>query len=292
MRPFVFALALLQSTVGSGALFGSDDRVPVSAGAKESRAVGMAIYDGRQTTAFLVDSCFAVTSQHLVSSVASPIGQSVGLVFGEDRLSARAVRAGHMERGQSGYQDDWLLLELDQCRRNALVVELAEGDIAEPTLLLRAGLRLTAIGYPSDLARLVIDPDCRIRAAASYGLLNDCAAQPGSSGSPLVVRDGKRLVAYAIQSGAHPSTGAEAFTVERANVATPVRAVRQALMEERWRLFTVRMAERKSRARWVRGQAVAGAVLPAVNKAPAVASLAPLRSPAPNLAAPSAASRP
>lgn len=249
MRLYVFALALIQSTVGSGALFGSDDRILVSKRANESRAVGMAIYAGRQTTAFLVDSCFAVTSQHLVSTVASPLEQQVTLVFGKDRLIARAARAGHMERGQTGYQDDWLLLQLDQCRRDAVVVELADREVAEPALMLRAGLRLTAIGYPSDLGRLVIDPDCRIHAAASYGLLNDCAAQPGSSGSPLVARKGNRLVAYAIQSGAHPSTVAEAFTTERANIATPVGAVRQALLEERWRLFTARLAQRKSRTR-------------------------------------------
>jgi V8-like Glu-specific endopeptidase len=251
MRPYFFALALIQSTVGSGALFGSDDRIVLPAQGTESRAVGMAIYAGRQGTAFLVDRCFAVTSQHLISEVASPIGQPVELVFGKDRLSARAVRAGHMERAQPGYQDDWLLLQLDQCRRNARVVELADDKGAEPASMLQAGLRLAAIGYPSDLGRLVIDPDCRIHASVWYGLLNDCAAQPGSSGSPLVVRKGQRLVAFGIQNRAYPTTGAEAFTIERANVATPVSAVRQALLEERWRLVTAKWAQRKSKPRWL-----------------------------------------
>jgi V8-like Glu-specific endopeptidase len=249
MRPYFFALALIQSTVGSGAMFGLDDRVAVSPQANESRSIGMAIYADRQTTAFLVDSCFAVTSQHLVTMVASPVGQRVTLVFGKDRLLARAVRAGHMEREKGGYRHDWLLLQLDQCQPNAPVVELAEGMGAEPSPMLRAGLRLTAIGYPADLDRLVVDPDCRIHAAVSYGWLNDCAAQPGSSGGPLVVREGKRLVAYAIQSAAHPSSSPEAFTTERANVATPVTAVRQALLEERWKLFTARLAEYRGRAR-------------------------------------------
>jgi V8-like Glu-specific endopeptidase len=273
-------------------MFGSDDRVVVSSQAIESRAVGMAIYSGRQTTAFQVDSCFAVTSQHLVSTVASPIGQPVELLFGKERLSARAVRAGHMERGQRGYQDDWLLLQLDQCRRNARVVELADGELAAAAPMLRAGLRLSAIGFPSDLGRLVIDPDCRIRAAPWYGLLNDCAAQPGSSGSPLVVREGEHLIAYAIQSGAHPSTSAEAFTTERANIATPVSAVRQALLEERWRLFTAHAGgARAAFARFnvKRGQRPSrlirnseGQAFNIFSEAPAAASFAPRKSAAPD----------
>ena len=108
MRWCLFAFALLQSTIGSAAIFGTDDRLPVQSRAAESRAVGTALYGQRQATAFLVDQCFAVTSQHLVSTVADPRGAAVSLTFGRFRTTARAVRAGHVEREQHGYRDDWL----------------------------------------------------------------------------------------------------------------------------------------------------------------------------------------
>lgn len=249
MRWFLFAFALLQSTIGSAAIFGTDDRLPVQSRAAESRAVGTALYGQRQATAFLVDQCFAVTSQHLVSTVADPRGAAVSLTFGRFRTTARAVRAGHVEREQHGYRDDWLLLQLDRCRSRGPVVHLADEQAAQPERLLQPDFQLKAIGVPLDLNRLVVDPDCRIHVARSYGLLNDCAAQPGSSGSPLVARVGRRLVAFAIQSGALPTGGAEAFTRERANVATPVAAIRQALIEERWKLALAKTPGRKN-VRW------------------------------------------
>jgi len=249
MRWLIFAFALLQSTIGTAAIFGSDDRMTVSSRTAEGRAVGTATYGSRRTTAFLVDKCFAVTSQHLISTVASPLGQTVALAFGRVRVSARAVRAGHMERERHGYRDDWLLLQLDRCQRKGPVLELADEDAARPTVFLQAGFELSAIGFPLDRNRLVADPTCRIRAAQSYGLLNDCAAQPGSSGSPLVGRQGRRLIAYAIQSGALPTAGAEAFTTARANIATPVAAVRQALLEERFRLASDITNARRAKVR-------------------------------------------
>ncbi len=151
-----FALALLQSTIGSAAIFGADDRMAVSSRTAESRAVGTALYGNRRTTAFLVDKCFAVTSQHLVSMVANPLGETVALTFGRFRVQARAVRAGHMERGSYGYRDDWLLLQLDRCRRKGPVLDLADEATARPDLMLqpassspRSASRSTATGWSS-----------------------------------------------------------------------------------------------------------------------------------------------
>lgn len=247
MRHLLFAFALAQSSVGGAAVFGTDDRVAVHERATASRAIGLALHADRQATAFLVDACFAVTSQHLVSADRNPLGARVELVLGKERVTARAVRAGHVERGILGYTHDWLLLKLDRCRPGAPVVELAGETVTAPDAIPQAGRRMTAIGYPSDLQRLTVDPDCRIHAVGAYGWLNDCAAQPGSSGGPLVVRQGKRLVAYAIQSGAFPTTRPEAFTRDRANLATPVLPIRQALLEERAKLAPVKLASRRWR---------------------------------------------
>lgn len=249
MRSFLFTLALVQSSLCGAAVFGTDDRLPVQADAAETKAIGLALYGGRQATAFLVDACFAVTSQHLVSSHSDPVGQQLELVFDKERLTARAVRAGHVERrpGSVGYNADWLLLKLDRCRKNAPVVELASDAVMDPEALPAAGLKMTAIGYPSDLQRLTVDPDCQVHAVRYYGWLNDCAAQPGSSGSPLLVRQGNRLIAYAIQSGAFPTDRPEAFTADRANLATPVLPVRQALLEERAKDYVAKLAMRR---RW------------------------------------------
>jgi V8-like Glu-specific endopeptidase len=249
LRQFLFALALMQSSLGGAAVFGTDDRIAVHERTSVSRAVALALYSDRQATAFLVDSCFAVTSQHLVSTDRNPLGQQVELVLGQERLTARAVRAGHVERSLAapGYNHDWLLLKLDHCRAGGPVVELAGGAITAPDAIPEAGRKMTAIGYPSDLQRLTVDPDCRIHAVGAYGWLNDCAAQPGSSGGPLVIRHGKRMIAYAIQSGAFPTTRPEAFTADRANLATPVQPIRQALLEERAKLPPVKLAARRWR---------------------------------------------
>ena len=238
MRFLLLAFALLQSAPAAAAIFGSDDRRPVSSRTAEGKAIGTAVYGSRRTTAFLVDQCFAVTSQHLISTDASPLGAEVVLTFGRFQVPARAVRAGHVEREKHGYRDDWLLLELDRCQRKGPVLELADDASAQPSDILRTDFELTAVGFPLDRDRLVADPTCRILVARSYGLLNDCAAQPGSSGGPLIARNGRRLIVYAIQSGAFPTHGTEAYTTERANVATPIAAVRQALLEERLRLAT------------------------------------------------------
>jgi V8-like Glu-specific endopeptidase len=277
LRGLLFLLALFQSSLCGAAVFGTDDRVPVDARASEAKVVGRALYADRQATAFLVDRCYAVTSQHLVSTDRSPLGQWVQLVFGRDRVNARAVRAGHMERGAAtpGYHTDWLLLKLDRCRKRGRVVELADQPVTAPGENPVAGLRLTTIGFPSDLQRLTVDPTCQIRAVGPHGWLNDCAAQPGSSGSPLLVRHGKRLVAYAIQSGAYPTAAAEAWSVERANLATPVLPIRQALLEETGKLAAMRWAAvRTGKPRAI--QDPAGEVdLPAPAPQPATAWAAP-----------------
>jgi V8-like Glu-specific endopeptidase len=247
----LLAIALVQSSICSATVFDADDRVPVRSQSLHSGTIGTGVYADRQTTVFLVDACYAVTAQHLISADADPLGQRVQLFFGNERVTADAVRAGHMERRQdpADFSNDWLLLKLDQCLNDAPIAQLAADPFHDPAAILGSGRKLTAVGFPSDVRQLMVDPDCRIRAVAAKGWLNDCAAHPGSSGSPLFIERNGQPVVFAIQAAGFVSNVPEAFTAERANVATSVTAVRQALLTEKANAAQPRLAMRAKR-RW------------------------------------------
>ncbi|XSC48639.1 trypsin-like serine peptidase [Bradyrhizobium sp. RDT10] len=57
--------------------------------------------------------------------------------------------------------------------------------------------------YSSDVASaeaLSVDPDCAVRELIWDSLLHDCKAQPGSSGAPLLMRDGPEYIVIGIHS--------------------------------------------------------------------------------------------
>lgn len=249
----LLAIALAQSSVCAATVFDADDRVPLQTGSLHSGSIGTGVYADRQTTVFLVDACYAVTAQHLISAEANPLGRQAQLLFGNERVIGHAVRAGHMERRQdpADYSSDWLLLRLDRCLDKVPTAELTAEPLDNPGAILESGRKLIAVGFPSDVRRLMVDPACRIRAVAANGWLNDCAAHPGSSGSPLFIERNGQAVVFAIQAAGFVSNEPEAFTAERANVATPVSAVRQALLLEKANADHPRLALRTKR-RWFR----------------------------------------
>jgi hypothetical protein len=214
----------------TAAIFERDNRFAANASLDPAvRAIGQAYFRSRKGTAFLVDRCHAATSQHLVSMTADPIGARVSFRLFHDRKKLRTtvVGAGHLERRKApaDYLRDWVLLRLDSCLPEDtptfdLALRPLEGEVA-------------TAGYPSDLGGPTLERDCRIRALTAQGLLHDCASYPGSSGSPLFVRNANGVpVAVAIQAAAHRSRSPESFRLDRANVATPVAPLVGALIRD------------------------------------------------------------
>ena len=215
----------------TAAIFERDNRFAANARLDPAvRAIGQAYFRSRKGTAFLVDRCHAATSQHLVSMTADPVGARISFRLFHDRKKLRTtvVDAGHLERRKApvDYLRDWVLLRLDNCLPEdtptfGLALRPLEGEVA-------------TAGYPSDLDGPTLEWDCRIRALTAQGLLHDCASYPGSSGSPLFVRNADGVpVAVAIQAAAHRSRSPESFRLDRANVATPVAPLVGALIRDK-----------------------------------------------------------
>ncbi len=200
-------------------IFDNDDRVDVaSAPASPFAPIGI-VYgtpEAGYATAFLVDDCHVLTSQHAFGTTASAVGRAATFAAGVNGArsnwttsAAKVVADGGIEKynaakhNDAARGDDWALLRLHKClgKRFGHVRLKSTG----PTAVL--GLQLESAGYPVDRpleAGLALDPACRVRVVRPTMWLHDCAALAGNSGSPLFreVGEGQETVleVYAIES--------------------------------------------------------------------------------------------
>jgi hypothetical protein len=116
-----------------------------------------------------------------------------------------------------------MLVRLDQCIGNRLGFLHLKAET--PTW------NVESAGFPNKFFRqpLKLDPSCRIRYRTKLLFLNDCALEPGNSGSPIFseVREGDHVVVevYAMQSAGWMTSTPYPFSWADANVATPVAAM-------------------------------------------------------------------
>lgn len=236
MLRFILALALAVVPLNpvTAAIFEHDDRVGADPAFDPAvRAIAQSYYGFRRGTAFLVDRCHAATSQHLVSMKRDPIGAHVSLrLFGNQRkVRGTVVDAGHVERriDPGDYRQDWMLLRLESCFAKsaptfALAFTMEQGNVA-------------SAGYPMDLKGAVVERNCLIRSFSFRGIQHDCAAYPGSSGSPIFVRSSSGTpVVVAIQAAGDKSRFPEPFRFDRANLAAPVADLAAALERDNDRI--------------------------------------------------------
>jgi len=226
------APAQAQAPAGSTAVYGTDDRIPVSNQATDPLAplgyveslVGDQI---GVSTAFLIGACHALTTQH---GVIGPAREEVPLVFVTG--AGQRIPAIIDMRGQgTGRLDDWALLRLRDCVGSSLgTFSLDAGD---PGRLILAGTRLLLPGFPFDAppGAAVADPDCRTHGYYGDGALAiDCTAGSGMSGGPLLRQRGRGMVVVGLNLGTTAYAIGRRMMIDHFNPvllghATPIRAL-------------------------------------------------------------------
>lgn len=254
-RLLIFYFAALATSPSSAAVFDHDNRFtpPTEANSPFAPIGVVRPLSGlgswallRYTTGFLVDECHVLTAQHLLGDDTSPIGKRVRFTGGfttPTRLTSHGtvISAGGLEnysgydrhKGSDRYEaaraHDWILIKLDQCIGRQL-------GYARLTPELPAW-NVESAGFPNKFFRqpLKLDPSCRIRYRTRLLFLNDCAVEPGNSGSPVFseVRQGNNVVleVYAIESAGWETTKPCSFSSANANIATPVSQMWKELSE-------------------------------------------------------------
>lgn len=199
-------LSPLLLPAASGNVFDKDDRVSVKPLVGDPFAAIGNLYSSRHDgrgTAFLVGRCLVLTNLHVAfTSELSPdmneISQFI-LPTGEG-ANATPVAHGDFSKLTRSHDDreDWALLHLDDCLGDKYGW-LNLKSVNKP----RSTIAVVSAGFPNDRVTdtLAVDPICYI-----LGPLweHNCASRPGSSGSPIMIKntDGSYDV-IAIHSRAH-----------------------------------------------------------------------------------------
>ncbi len=232
----LFATHVMLASAASASVFDVDDQVAERGTPPELGAIG-AVTGGSgvgHATGFLISDCEVLTVKHAAGRVSSALGRrlrfaraakdgrsSKGTVVAEGNLDLIVDWFGRDRRG------DWLLLRLDRCLgRESGHVRLSPIPFYRSGFWSPGSPALQSAGFPGRRWRggITRDPHCRIRASRESLHFNDCAAQPGNSGSPLfVVSDrgaGAELTVFAMQSLTVVSGGVEAWRLDHARAGT------------------------------------------------------------------------
>lgn len=202
----MFLVALILHAAGAlAAIFDEDDRLLVADAPISPYSPIGRVYVSKKTghaTGFLVSNCHVLTAQHVFSESRPVLGKRLyfrGVLGGErgPKLTSRGivVASGNFhidqlkEKVTEGRGNDWMLIRLDKCLGESLgFVDLDPGASVGLVSELVSGKRMRSAGFPNDRLSaddLMLDPSCSIRGGNSRELMHDCAALPGSSGSPI-----------------------------------------------------------------------------------------------------------
>ena len=142
-------------------------------------------------------------------------GYQAGTDFGHFKATVWALGSKQSFEKQSVHDasNDWAILVLD--RAPAAVRPFLVAHLSFESLRSRER-QLLMPSYSSDVANadaLSVDPTCSIRKLAWDVLVHDCKALFGSSGAPLLLRDGPRFAIAGIHTGAMFASDDEGRTV-------------------------------------------------------------------------------
>ena len=142
-------------------------------------------------TGFQIDACHVLTNYHVVYDTAKEVPADHQVYFEDqakgERIAAKLVLSGRPfeltdHSVLSTNPHDWALLELKTCLEKERYFTLANYEYNQ---LEQMDLKMMGFPQNSGNSQIALDPHCRIRNEATYGLLHDCASRPGSSGSPI-----------------------------------------------------------------------------------------------------------
>lgn len=164
------------------------------------------------TAAVILDPRIIITAGHCIaerdgtvrrSNLSFQLGYQTGADLRRFEATVWAVGAKQSFRHESVQEasNDWAILVLDRAPtgvhplRLSHHYSLAIPKSPEPQIVLPA--------YSNNIASaevLSVDPDCAVRDLIWDTVLHDCIAQPGSSGAPLLMRDGSEYVVVGIHT--------------------------------------------------------------------------------------------
>jgi V8-like Glu-specific endopeptidase len=196
------------------------------------------LYTRGEATAFLVSPCYAVTNYHAVFGEGSgpedaQTDHSVTLSLGDHsggrgfRERVRAVPAfwGDFSEDQGG--QDWAVLRLDRCVGS----QIGWLDLTPRSPTAIGAARLSIAGYPGDKDQAVLwrADGCGVMVRPrDVGLWSsDCAASPGSSGSPVFLIEDGGLRVVGIMEGADDDVPGvqRRYSASYANLVVDVSAI-------------------------------------------------------------------
>lgn len=144
-------------------------------------------------TGFLTDECHVLTARHVIGYQKSVLGRKVRFRLTPwldpnktNSSSGIVIHAGTAPKSRDDFSNDWAIIRLSRCLGSGEV-----GYIPVPGRPISMLKTVVSAGFPSDRSglHLTIDPNCRLRERRLNFFLHDCAALPGNSGGPILMKD-------------------------------------------------------------------------------------------------------
>lgn len=201
-----------QPRTGQVQFTGDDRRLIVDARHPPYSAIGKFRGSMTCTAAIVLHPRIIVTAGHCVTMNDGTLNQS-NLLFqpgyqakgdlGHFRATVWAVGSKQNFSQQSVHDasQDWAILVLD---REPMGVQpyLLNGQSSDVLKSLKRQILMPSYSIDvADAERVSLDPACSIRKMAWDALVHDCRASFGSSGAPLLIRDGPRYAIVGIHTG-------------------------------------------------------------------------------------------
>jgi V8-like Glu-specific endopeptidase len=170
------------------------------------------------TAAIVLDPSIIVTAGHCIterdgsirrSNLSFRLGYRAGDDLGRFQATVLAVGANQSFRRQSVHAaaQDWAILALDRVADGVQPLIISHYSIPA---LRSSEQQLLMPAYSDDIGDadiLSVDPACSVRDLVWDVLVHDCRARYGSSGAPLLIRDGTRYAVVGIHTGSMFASG-------------------------------------------------------------------------------------
>ncbi len=163
------------------------------------------------TAAVILDPRIIITAGHCIterdgttrrSNLSFQLGYQTGTDLGRFEATVWAVGAKQDFKHESVQEasNDWAILVLDRAPAGVHPLLLSHHSL---TILKSRERPVLLPAYSNDIANadvLSVDTDCTVRDLVWDTLVHDCMAQPGSSGAPLLMRDGLEYAVVGIHT--------------------------------------------------------------------------------------------
>lgn len=191
---------------------GDDQRLIVDAQHRPYSAIGKFRGALTCTAAIVLHPRIIVTAGHCItkkdgtlklSNLSFQPGYQAGIDLGHFEATVWAVGSKQSFRQESVQEasQDWAILVLDRVPTGVQPFLLSRQSTEALKSLKRQILMPSYSIDVADAERVSLDPACSIRNTAWDALVHDCRASFGSSGAPLLIRDGPRYAIAGIHTG-------------------------------------------------------------------------------------------